>query len=122
MLRPQRVLDLLNKWKNDVEQLLSDEHVPPEKAETLESLKQEMLYRRENSIRNQIYHLVLSTLQQNKDAKAEQQAKRAKDLYDLWSTLVHARKLPNGELSTALSEAKPLVNDILRIKYLADAQ
>jgi len=117
--RPTLVLELLDSWKKQVEQILSERQLSPEEVASLESLNRELLFRREDSIRRQIYNLVLSTLQSANDADAERLAQRAKRLYDLRSELVHERRLPEETLTMAVSDAKPLVQRLLRVRYLA---
>uniref|UniRef100_A0A7C4RQG6 Uncharacterized protein n=1 Tax=Desulfatirhabdium butyrativorans TaxID=340467 RepID=A0A7C4RQG6_9BACT len=117
--RPTLVLELLDSWKKQVEQILSERQLSPEEVASLESLNRELLFRREDSIRRQIYNLVLSTLQSANDADAERLAQRAKRLYDLRSELVHEGRLPEETLTMAVSDAKPLVQRLLRVRYLA---
>jgi hypothetical protein len=114
------VLALINRWKTEAESLLSEGNLSLDESVALESLARELLFRKEDSIRKQIYSLVFSTLQQAGDAEAEQLAKSAKKLYDLRSQLVHVGKLPEGDLSAAVIEAKALVQRVLRIRFLAD--
>jgi hypothetical protein len=117
--RPPLVLALVDQWRTQVEGLLSNENLSPDELASLESLRKELLFRKEDSIRRQIYNLVFSTLQQAGDAEAEQLAKAAKALYDRRSQLVHEGKLPESTLSAAVTEAKGLVQRVLRIRFLA---
>lgn len=117
--RPPLVLKLIDDWKKEVEQLMSEGNLSPAEVASLESLSRELLFRKEDSIRRQIVDLVLSTLQNAKDAEAEKLAQTARTLYDLRSELVHEGKLPENKLSVAVSDAKALVQRILRVRCLA---
>jgi hypothetical protein len=117
--RPPLVLALVDQWKTQVEGLVSNGNLSPDELASLESLRRELLFRKEDSIRRQIYNLVFSTLQQAGDAEAERLAKAAQALYDLRSQLVHEGKLPENTLSAAVTETKGLVQCVLRIRYLA---
>jgi hypothetical protein len=52
---------------------------------------------------------------------AAEAAKQVVRLYDLRSTLVHEGTLPQQKLSESLTEAKDLVDRILRARYLLAA-
>ncbi|MDH4087739.1 MAG: HEPN domain-containing protein [Nitrospira sp.] len=116
--RPTLVLELLDGWKKQVEQIMSEGQLSTDEVASLESLNRELLFRREDSIRRQIFNLVLSTFQSANDTDAEKLAHRAKSLYDLRSKLVHEGKLPEKTLTMAVSDAKALVQRLLRVKYL----
>ena len=117
--RPQRVLDLIDQWKTQVDSVLSDGGWAREELESLDALRRELFFRKEDSIRKQIYNLVVFTLQQADDPEAEELAQRAKKLYDLRSELVHNGKLPDVKLSFGVTEAKLITQRVLRARYLA---
>jgi hypothetical protein len=64
------VLSLLAKWRNETEELLGTIDADSEDAISLEALSRELLFRREDSIRRQIYNVVFSTLHANGDTDA----------------------------------------------------
>ncbi len=55
------------------------------------------------------------------DADAAEAAERAVRVYDLRSTLVHEGKLDEQERGTAISEAKSIVERVLRARFLLTA-
>jgi hypothetical protein len=115
--RTQPVLDLLNRWKQQADELLHSVKISSEDRESLEALCKELLFRRDDSLRRRIYNMVRSTFEESGDEEADQWAKKAKRLYDVRSKLVHEGDLPENLLSSSTSEAKLLVQRVLRAKY-----
>jgi hypothetical protein len=111
------VLSLLAKWRNETEELLGTIDADSEDAISLEALSRELLFRREDSIRRQIYNVVFSTLHANGDTDALPMAKHALSVYDQRSTLVHEGKLPARALNAATADAKALVERVLRARF-----
>jgi hypothetical protein len=120
--RSQIVLDLLEKWKQEVDDLLNA--VPPDSddAASLQGISRELLFRREDSIRQQVRKLVLDTLSEIGDDNAAESARKAVYLYDLRSMLVHEGTLDRQKLGQALSDAKELLGRVLRARYLLVTQ
>jgi hypothetical protein len=119
--RTQVALDLLDKWKKEVEELKKNISPESDDAASLEALSRELLIRKEDSIRRQIRTLVLTTLQANGDDDAITMARTAVQVYDRRSTLVHDGKLESHVLSQATSEAKNIVERVLRIRFAQKA-
>ena len=119
--RTKLVIDLLDKWKRDVTDL--KDRVKPESddANSLEAVSRELLFRKEESIRRQIQNVVVSTLQTNGDEDAEEMGKRAVQVYDHRSTLVHKGKLEPTVLGEAISDAKMIVQRVLRARFVQKA-
>jgi hypothetical protein len=119
--RTQIVLNLLEKWNKQVEEL--DKTVKPDSDDSasLKSLRRELLFRREDSIRQQIRRLVFTTLQDNGDKDAATVARTAVKVYDLRSRLVHDGKLESQELSKATNDAKSIVERVLRGRFVRQA-
>lgn len=115
--RTQLVLSLLDKWKKEVEELQKAVAPDSEEAASLEALSRELLFRKEDSIRRQIRSLVFTTLQANGDEDAEAMATKAVQVYDYRSTLVHEGKLGSPVLGKATSDAKNLVERVLRARF-----
>jgi hypothetical protein len=120
-LRTQLVLDLLDKWKKEVEELLKNAAPESDDAASLEALSRELLFRKEDSIRRQIRTLVLTTLEAIGDEDAVAMARSAVQVYDLRSTLVHEGKLESQMLSKATSDAKNIVERVLRVRFVQQA-
>ena len=119
--RTQRVLDLLDKWRKEADELLKSVDPNSDDAHSLQAVSRELLFRREDSIRGQVRNLVATTLSMNGGADAAETAKRAVQVYDLRSTLVHEGKLNEHELSTAISEARSIVERVLRARFFLTA-
>lgn len=83
----------------------------------LDSVARELVFRTENSIRNQIRVLVKATLSQAGDADADLVAGKALKVYDRRSALVHEGTLDPLMLSDAFSEAKLIVERVLRARF-----
>lgn len=119
--RTQLVLGLLDKWKKEAEELQNTVEPESDDAISLEAVSRELLFRKEDSIRRQIRKLVSTTLQANSDADVSEMARRAVRIYDLRSTLVHEGKLESQVLSKATSDAKNIVERVLRARFVQKA-
>jgi len=119
--RTPLVLDLLDKWKQEVAELQRWLDPECEDATSLEALSRELLYRKEDSIRRQIRNVVLATLQANGDSDAYEMGQLAIKLYDHRSTLVHDGKLESAVLGQAASDAQKIVERVLRIRFIQKA-
>ena len=56
--RTQLVLELLERWRKEVEELLKELPQGSEDAESLYAVRRELLFRRDDSVRRQIHRLV----------------------------------------------------------------
>ena len=119
--RTRLVLDLLEKWKQEADETLKTVTPGSDDAASLQAVSRELLFRREDSIRRQVRNVVLTTLTMNGDADAAEAAKKAVQLYDLRSTLVHEGSLTSQELSEGMTDAKNLVERVLRARFLLTA-
>jgi hypothetical protein len=118
--REKLISDLLDKWKKEVEELKKTVKSSDE-ADSLESLNRELLFRKEDSIRQQIRTLVLTTLKDNGDKNAAEIAKSAVKVYDLRSTLVHKGELKPKVLNKATFDSKNIVERVLRARFVQNA-
>ena len=114
--RPDIVLNLLEKWKREVEEIKLTNN-DSELAATLDSLSKELIFRKENSIRSQIRSLVLEALKNADQENAEQTAKTAVNIYDRRSKLVHDGKIDTQTLNQSTAQAKSIVEQVLRAKF-----
>lgn len=119
--RTRLVLDLLEKWKQEADETLKTVAPDSDDAASLQAVRRELLFRREDSIRRQVRNVIFTTLTMNGDAGATEAAKKAVQLYDLRSTLVHKGSLTSQELSEGLTDAKNLVERVLRARFLLTA-
>ena len=113
--RPPRTVEMLNSWAAEVDSQLSQVGLDSEDAAALEALRQEVLFRRESSIRSQIRQLIFSTLQHDNDVNI--QTRLGLRLYDLRSRLVHDGSIDPQLLATSTSDAKSLVLRVLRSRF-----
>jgi hypothetical protein len=116
-LRTQLVLDLLDKWKTEVEDLQKTVESDSEDARSLAAVCHNLLFQTRDSITRSIRTLVLTTLQANGDTDASEIARSAARIYGLRSTLVHDGELESQELSKATSEAKDIVERVLKALF-----
>lgn len=116
--RPDMVLDLLINFRGQIEDVESNYSKESNERVSLESLKRELTFRKEDSIRKQIRSLVFNTLSNNGDVDALEMAKQALKVYDKRSTLVHGGSLTLQELGSISSEARIIVERVLRAKFI----
>jgi hypothetical protein len=116
--KKQLVIELLDRWKEDVDELKKKNELDSEDAISLDDLSRELLFRKEVSIRQSIRILVLTTLQSNSDEDAPSMSEKAVQVYDHRSTLVHKGKLEPPVLSQAISDAKNIVERVLRVRFV----
>ena len=119
--RTKLVMDLMDKWKKDVTELKDRVEPGSDDAASLEAVSRELLFRKEDSVRRQMRNVVLTTLQLNGDEDAAEMGKRAVQVYDHRSTLVHEGKLEPPVLGTAISDAKMIVERVLRARFIQKA-
>ena len=89
-----------------------------EEVEYLDALEREIVFRKENSIRSQIRALVFETLRVHGEEDAKKTAKRAVDLYDLRSDLIHNGYIENESLSSLIEDTKSIVVNVLKSIFL----
>lgn len=118
IVRTPLVITLLDKWDAEVEDLMQTLDSDSDDAISLEAIRRELIFRREDSIRRQIRNVVQSTLADRGDPDADQTAKSAVEIYDLRSTLVHEGKLESQVLSKATSDAKAIVERVLCARFI----
>lgn len=106
-------LDLIKKWKNELEELLKNVEPDSEDELSLEALRGELLFRQKDSIRRQIRSLVMKTLQDHGDEDAVEMARVADKMYSLRGELVHEGWLEPLTLSKATSKTRKIVERIL---------
>lgn len=114
--RPQRVLDLMQKWDDEITEVLSEENLEPDVVASLEGLKRTLFFRRnEESIRQQIRSLVQTTLGDDNDNV--ETARTAVEMYDHRSKLVHDGILPPNVLTQVTAKTKIIVERVLKVKF-----
>ncbi len=113
--RPQIVRDFLNSVSGMIEKSLEKFEDATDEAIAFNSLKQELDYRRSDSIKSSIKALVFHTLQNDTDVV--EIASKASKIYDKRSKLVHDGYLPQQELAEATDIARTIVQRILIQRY-----
>lgn len=116
-LRHEVVVQLLEKWEPEVERLKND--FPSDSAEyvALKSLENELLFKKEDSLRSQVRSLVFHSLEFLGHDKPQELAKQAVWVYDQRSELLHTGFLDEPSLNKAISEAKYIVEMVLEARY-----
>lgn len=120
MTHPPRhavVVELLEKWKLEAEGLKDKFELDPYEYNALESLQNELLFKKTASLRSQVRPLVLKSLEFLGHDKPHELAKRAVWAYDQRSILLHEGFLPQPIPSKASSTAKTIVELVLEARY-----
>lgn len=116
-LRHAIVVQLLEKWKPEVEDIKERYSSESDEYIALESLRQELLFKREDSLRRQVRSLVLKSLEFLEHTDARNMASKAVWVYDQRSKLAHEGFLPQPLLSEATSTAKSIVTLVLEARF-----
>jgi len=116
-IRHEVVVQLLDKWKPEVEDRKKE--FPPDSDEyhALESLERELLFKKEDSLRKQVRSLVLKSLEFLGHNKAQELARETVWVYDQRSKLFHEGFMTESLLSKATSKAKSIVELVLEARY-----
>jgi hypothetical protein len=109
------VLTLIEKWKDEVDKLKEAYNEKSEEYAALNSIRQELLFRKIKSIKSGVRSFVLNTLLSGKIPDAKDLTDKALNAYDKRSELVHKGSLPNDELEAAVNEVKQIVEMIFKI-------
>lgn len=120
MTHPPRhavVVELLEKWKLEVQELKHKFKLDPYEYNALESLENELLFKKTDSLRSQVYPLVRKSLEFIGHDKPHELAKQAVWVYDQRSKLLHKGFLPQPIPSKASSTAKSIVELVLEARY-----
>lgn len=115
--RPKPIVDLLNRWKQEVDSLKAQLDQKSEEFAALEGIERELLFKRQNSIRSQIRQLVKDVLGADGNPDASELARQAVRVYDKRSSLVHEGKLSTNELTKAEKTIKEIVDLVLKAKF-----
>lgn len=107
---------LLDKFEAEVNSEIARYDDDSDEWESLESLKREIAFRRESSLRSRIRNLVVSSLSYLPPEELSQKAKEAVWAYDQRSALVHDGSLPDETLAKAYELAKRTLVDVLRAR------
>lgn len=114
VLKHPIALDLLNTF----DELLTSKAIiygaETEERHAIESLKREIIFRRETSLRSRIRRLVLDTMSDLSPEEQRRLAREAVWAYDLRSTLVHDGTVPSEDLGKATAIAHRTLLEVLR--------
>lgn len=108
--------EVLDKFEVEVNSEIARYSKDSDAWESLDSLRREIAFRRESSLRSRIRALVLSSLSFLPPEDLSQQAKEAVWAYDQRSALVHDGSLPDEILAKAYELAKRTLVDVLRAR------
>jgi len=107
----QVAIDLLDRWRLDLEVEMSKFDSSSEEFQSLEALSRELRFRSEDSLRSQVRKLFANLSRVSATEGAELQ-RRALRVYDKRSTLVHDGHLSTEELSMLEVEARELLEKV----------
>jgi hypothetical protein len=107
------VLDLLDKWKGEVNELRKKVSPDSDEDHALEAIARELLFREESSIRSRVRELVLKTLAPQGETAAVADAKRALTAYDVRSVLIHEGATDPTVLAKASNYAREVLHKVL---------
>ncbi|MFC2032395.1 hypothetical protein ACFLUS_03400 [Chloroflexota bacterium] len=116
-LRHKVVVQLLEKWKPEVEYLKKDFPTDSEEYHALESLEGELLFKKVDSLRRQVRSLVFKSLKFLGHDNPQELAEQAVSVYDERSSLFHNGFLPEPLLSQTTTKAKTIVELVLEAQY-----
>jgi hypothetical protein len=111
-------LELIKEWHADLLKQREQFDVKSDEYEALEALEREIIFRQDASLRSQIRTLVRTTLDKAHYPDSLVWAKRAAEIYDSRSTLVHEGRLETSKLEKVLENAEKLVEMVLKIKFM----
>lgn len=115
--RTPLVLELLDQWDKQVKELRKTLDRKSKDAQSLDDISSQLLHKRVSSKRGKIKNLVLCTLQAVPGVDALGLANKARDLYDLRSTLVHEGSLDPKELGRAIEDANDILRRVLMTRF-----
>jgi hypothetical protein len=110
------VLDLLEKWGNEVVTMKSTVTAGSDEEEALEAIKREITFRQDSSIRSRVRQLVLNTLYSSGESTAQYAAKRALSAYDVRSELIHKGSVDIDRMGQATVDAREVLEAVLKIQ------
>lgn len=109
----QVVLQLLERWKEELQDAKSKFDADSEEYQSFDALSRELNFRSEDSIRSQIRKLFAGVPCDTPEESSALQ-RRALKVYDKRSTLVHVGYLPKAELASLENEARELLELLLQ--------
>lgn len=102
-------LQLIDSWKADMDQILGQHSGDRDAAASLEALRRELLFRKEDSIRGRVRRFVLGSFDGD---TATDLSDKAISAYDARSLLLHEGALPRDRLARAVSDAETVLKAI----------
>ncbi len=114
--RSQLVIGLFDQWERQVNDTKLGMQPDSEEAQELEALSHNFLHQREDSIGNQIRHLIFDAATTLGGVDASALSRRAMKVYNQRSRLIHDGVLPAGDLNKAEQDAKELLELVLKAK------
>ena len=115
--RPTIVLELLNRFRPQLEEVEAGMDPDSDAAFALDSLKRELFFRKDDWIRSRIRAFVADALTES-ESEHRELARLAVRVHDRRSTLVHRGMLHNDELTTAVADAKRIVEKVLSAEFI----
>lgn len=122
-LKSSRARRLLERWQNEIDKEIARISTDDmEERESLDALKRELDFRREESLRQRVRRSVREALAAAGHPAADEMAHTALKVYDYRSALSHEGRLDSADLEFAFREAEVLVRVILRVALLGSPE
>lgn len=120
--RPRLAIELIEQFDGLLENANKDFDKNSEESQIIFALRREIVFRKDDSIRNTIRRLVQDALNESYSSEDAHWGRDAVILYDLRSDLLHKGTLPEAKLNEALAKVKTLVDRVLRAQFLKEVQ
>lgn len=126
LTEPKRKADIalrfLQKWHEDLDTCSADPALTQSDREAIDALKREVLFRKDESIRQAFKRTVFEILSETGDPEAAALASRALKVYDHRSTLIHEGSIDSQDLRLAQRDAFTIASKVLESKLKAQAK
>lgn len=107
----QVAISLLERWHKELKAEMANHSPSSEEFKSLDTLSRELSFRAEDSIRSQVRKMFRGT-NDTRTPESDELERRALQVYDKRSTLVHDGYLPTDELSILEREARELLEKL----------
>jgi hypothetical protein len=113
--------ELLDRMLEMLDERIAGFNKDREEYHALESLRREVLFRRDQSIRSRVREMVIAELASVPQERRDNLARLAVKAYDLRGSLVHEGRLSTGDLSEGHAAAREVIQELFtnRLAYRA---
>lgn len=104
--------ELLDRWAEMLDEQIAAFNKDSEEYHALESLRREVLFRRDRSIRSRVREMVMAELASVPEERRRHFAELAVKAYDLRGSLVHEGRLSVADLSKGHEAAREVIQEL----------